>query len=98
MTADGGMNPEMHWDEARLALGRVATLFKQEAESGTEIPPDELQAQLQALDNYELIPESVRETIEDLNYDERGLVTGVFTTLAENHFYLENNLGIMAFY
>ena len=27
MTADGGMNPEMHWDEARIALGRVAELF-----------------------------------------------------------------------
>ena len=33
MTADGGMNPEMHWDEARLALGRVAELFNAEYRS-----------------------------------------------------------------
>ena len=93
MTADGGMNPEQ-WDEARLALGRVAELFIQEADSGNPVTPDDLQA----VENYELIPGSVRETIEGLNYDERRLMTRIFTTLAENHFYLENNLGIVAFY
>ena len=50
------------------------------------------------MDSYELIPETVRDSIEDLNYDERRLVTRTLTTLAENHFYLENNLGITAFY
>ena len=98
MTADGGTNSEVPWDEARLALGRVAELFMQEADSHTEIPRDELIVQLHDLDNYELIPEPVRDTIEDLNYEDRGLVTGIFTTLADNHFYLENNLGIMAAY
>lgn len=98
MTADGGMNQDVPWDEARLALGRVAELFMGEAARGTEIPPDELYVQLHAVLNYELIPESVRDTIEDLDYEERGLVTGIFTTLADNHFYLENNLGIMAAY
>jgi hypothetical protein len=97
MTADGGTNPEMPWDEARLALGRVAELFMQEADT-TEIPHDELVAQLHDLPNYELIPESVRDTIEDLNYSDRRLLTGTFTTLAKNHFYLENNLGILAAY
>ena len=43
--------------------------------------------------NYELIPEPVRQAIEGLTTIERPLVTHIFNTLAENHFYLENNLG-----
>jgi hypothetical protein len=97
MTADDATN-EMPWDEARLALGRVADVFMREADSHTEIPPDELLAQLHDVDNYELIPEPVRDAIEDLSYTDRGFVVHIFTTLAQNHFYLENNLGLVAFY
>jgi hypothetical protein len=92
MTPDGGMNP--NWDEARLALGRVAELFIQEATDGDEVTLE----RLRLVDNYELIPESVRETIEDLGEDDRRLVTGILTKLADNHFYLENNLGLNAGY
>jgi hypothetical protein len=94
VTADDGMNPEVPWDEARLALGRVAELFRQEEAGGDEVTRD----LLEEVDNYELIPYPVRQAIEDLNRDERGLVTRTFTTLGESHFYLENNLGITGFY
>ena len=94
MTADGGKNQEKSWDEARLALGRVAVLFIDEAAGGDEVT----RARLRAVDYYELIPESVRETIEDLNYDDRRLLTGVLSTLADNHFYLENRLGLIGGY
>jgi hypothetical protein len=94
MTADGGMNPEIYWDEARIALGRVAELFRQEEADGEEVTLDQLRGVL----NYELIPYPVRQTIEGLSAAERALVTRIFTTLGENHFYLENNLGIMGFY
>ncbi len=87
MTAGGGMNPETNWDEARLALGRVAELFSNN--------PDFTQEDLYGVENYEAIPEPVRQTVENLTPDERRVVASVFTTLAENHFYLENNLGRM---
>jgi hypothetical protein len=85
MTADGGMTPETYWDEARIALGRVAQLF--------EDNPEFTLGELRGLENYELIPEPVRQAIEDLSVEERQFVTQIFTTLAQNHFYLENNLG-----
>ena len=37
MTADGGMNPDVEtWDEARIALGRVADLIREKLGSYTE--------------------------------------------------------------
>ena len=85
MTADGGKDPETHWDEARIALGRVAYFFKNH--------PDFTLEQLRGLENYELIPEPVRETLEHLTPDERQLLDKIFTTLGQNHFYLENAQG-----
>ena len=92
MTAGGGMNP--NWDEARLALGRVAELFRREEAGGAAVTPDELQD----VQGYELIPEPVQQAIEGLDDIQRPLVTHILNTLAENHFYLENNLGITGFY
>jgi hypothetical protein len=85
MTADGDMTPETYWDEARIALGRVAGLFDRSPEFTLE--------ELRGLPNYELIPEPVRQAIEGLSVEERQFVRQIFTTLAQNHFYLENNLG-----
>ena len=37
MTADGGSNPDVEtWDEARIALGRVADLIREKLGSYTE--------------------------------------------------------------
>ena len=37
MTDDGGMNPDVEtWDEARIALGRVADLIREKLGSYTE--------------------------------------------------------------
>jgi hypothetical protein len=98
MTADGGMNSEIPWDEARIALGRVAKFFQE----NPQFDPADLAAEAASgnpeLENYELIPQLVRDAIEDLSQDEMTIVIGSLTTLAENHFYLENNLGIMAAY
>jgi len=85
MTADGGQDAETNWDEARVALGRVAELFDNNI--GFTL------AELQGLPNYQLIPAPVRQAIEGLSPQERELVRQTFTTLAQNHFYLENNLG-----
>jgi hypothetical protein len=85
MTADGGKYSEGYWDEARIALGRVAQRFDE--------GPDFTVEELRGLPNYELIPEPVRQAIEDLSVEERQFVKRIFTTLAQNHFYLENNLG-----
>ena len=85
MTADGGQYPETHWDEARIALGRVAQFFRERENFTLE--------ELRGLTNYELIPERVRETLEGLTLDERQFLDRIFTTLGENHFYLEDAQG-----
>src|SRR4051794_14230437 len=79
MTADGGTNPGTNWDEARIALRRVAYFLKVNSEFDLE--------ELRGLENYELIPEPVRETLEGLTPEERQIVEKVFITLEENHFY-----------
>jgi hypothetical protein len=81
MTANGGMNPEMYWDEARNALGRVSELFCENIEFTQE--------DLSRLENYELLPEQVRQAIEDMSVEERRVVRSFINTLAQNHFYLE---------
>ena len=69
MTDDGGMNNDLEtWDEARVALGRVAELIQTNLGSYTNpgttgtVTLDELQG----VHNYHLIPEDVRHTLEDL--------------------------------
>ena len=85
MTADDGMNPERRWDDARIALGRVAKLFNENDYFDLE--------ELRRVENYALIPEEVRETLEDLSPDERQLLKRIFITLRRNHFYVESDLG-----
>jgi hypothetical protein len=81
MTADGSTNSETYWDEARIALGRVSDLFYENIEFTQE--------DLSRLENYELIPEQVRQAIEDLTLEERRVVKSFLNTLAQNHFYVE---------
>jgi hypothetical protein len=90
MAADGGTYPETNWDEARIALGRVAKLFNESNEVTQE--------DLYRVENYELIPQPVRETLEGLTADERQVVKRIFATLAMNHFYLEGGEGGLRFY
>jgi hypothetical protein len=85
MTADGGMNPETYWDEARIALGRVSDLFNANIQFTEE--------DLYGLENYELIPEPVRQAVEGLTLEERRVVKRFINTLAENHFYIEGGGG-----
>jgi hypothetical protein len=96
MTDDGGMNPDVEtWDEARIALGRVAELLQKQlgsyAEPGTTgtVTPEDLQA----VPNYQLIPEDVRSTLENLTPEELRAVKKVFENHAANHFYLEGGPG-----
>jgi hypothetical protein len=98
MTDDGGMNSDVEtWDEARIALGRVAELIKTKLGSYTEPIPDGTVTteELQEVPNYNLIPEEVRLALEDLthNIDELRVVKNVFEKLAKNHFYLEGGPG-----
>jgi hypothetical protein len=101
MTADGGMNPDVEtWDEARIALGRVADLIREKL--GSYGKPGSYETvsleELRAVENYHLIPEGVRETLENLSPDELRVVKKVFESLAENHFYLEGGPGGLRFY
>jgi hypothetical protein len=100
MTDDGGMTPEVEtWDEARVALGRVATLIKTKLGSYDQPIPDGMvtTAELQEVPNYDLIPEEVRITLEELtdpqHIEELRVVKNVFEKLAKNHFYLEGGPG-----
>ena len=103
MTDDGGMNSDVEtWDEARVALGRVATLIQQKlGPYGEGIPPGSdgtvSLEELQEVHNYHLIPEEVRMTLEELilpeHMDELLVVKKVFEKLAMNHFYLEGGPG-----
>jgi len=85
MTSDDGTTPGAHWDEARVALERVAQFFNRNDEFALD--------ELRGLENYELIPAPVRQTLEELTPDERQLLKRVFTTLGEHQFYLENSRG-----
>ena len=98
MTDDGGMNPDVEtWDEARIALGRVAELIQTQLGSYTEgiagttgtVTPEDLRR----VKNYDLIPEEVRNTLESLSPEELRVVKNVFESLAKYHFYLEGGPG-----
>jgi hypothetical protein len=69
-------------DEARVALVRVGELFRAK--------PDCTLEELRGVENYEQIPESIRETLEGLRPPDVQLLNRIFTTLAENDIYLEN--------
>jgi hypothetical protein len=90
MTADGGKYPDTHRDEARIALGRVTQFFKENADFTLE--------ELRGLEDYELIPEPVRETLEGLTPDERQLLNRIFITLEENQLYAEDSQGLPVIY
>ena len=90
MTADGGKMPESQWDEPRIALGRVHDFLRDRTDFSLH--------ELRGLENYELIPGPVRETIEGLTHDERQVLKKIFVTLEENHFYLENTQGGLTAY
>jgi hypothetical protein len=104
MTSDGGMNSDVEtWDEARVALGRVATLIQQKLGSyGEGIPPGSngrvSLEELQGVKNYHLIPEEVRITLESLSLEDLRVVKNVFEKLARNHFYLEGGPGGLRMY
>jgi hypothetical protein len=97
MTADSDTNPVTDWDEARLALGRVSRYFQDHPGfNPADLPSKarELAASgSDELENYELIPQPVRYAMEGLSPDEMRIVIDTLATLAENHFYLENNVG-----
>jgi hypothetical protein len=77
MTDDNGINPEMTSDESRIALGRVGELLNENPECTIE--------DLRSLENYEQIPEPVRQTLERLTLPERQHLKRIFNTLEENH-------------
>ena len=96
MTDDGGTIPDIEtWDEARIALGRVAELIQTQLGSYTEpgttgtVTPEDLRG----VPNYHLIPEEVRVTLENLSLEELRAVKKVFENLAKYHFYLEGGPG-----
>lgn len=86
MTVSGGGTSERHWDHARIALGQVAELMKDYPDMGV----DQFR---QRVDDYEAIPESVRSALEGMKPEERQVVTRLFATLTQHHFYLENGRG-----
>jgi hypothetical protein len=86
MTSDSG-NGAPRWDQARIALGRVAELFNNNEHDSTTVE------ELRRVRDYELIPEEVRQTLEGLTPEERRFMKMLFKTLRRNHFYLEDDFG-----
>lgn len=78
------------WDAARTALGRVSQVL-QRADAGKT----DLREELRGVEGYQQIPEPVRDAVENLSPEERDVVNRLMTTLAENRFFLENNMGRM---
>jgi hypothetical protein len=101
MTDDGSMNPDVEtWDDARIALGEVATLIQKKLGTYNDPIPDGTvtKAELQEVHNYHLIPQEVRDTLESLQLAELKVVKNVFEKLAKNHFYLEGGPGGLRMY
>jgi len=90
MTTESGSYQEEDWDAARIALGRVADILR---ERETVSPED-----LRGVENYRLIPEGVRETLESLSPEELDVVKRLISSLAANHFYIEGGPGGLHFY
>jgi hypothetical protein len=89
MTIDGGTNPSPHWDDARIALGRVAELMRRQAVS----PGD-----LRAVEGWDSIPTAVQEALVALGPEEQQIVKDFVSTLSEHHFYIENGEGGLRYY
>jgi hypothetical protein len=81
---------ETEWDEARSALGRVSEVLQR-----ADVRQTDLREELRGVEGYQQIPESVRDAVERLSPEERDVVNRLLTTLAENRFFLENNMGRM---
>jgi hypothetical protein len=78
------------WDEAKKALGRVSQVLQRADARQTD-----LREELRGIEGYRQIPEPVRDAVENLSPEERDAVNRLMTTLAENRFFLEDNLGRM---
>ena len=76
------------WDQARTALGRVSEVLQR-----ADIRQTDLREELRGVEGYAQIPEPVRDAVERLSPEERDVVNRLITTLAENRFFLENNMG-----
>jgi hypothetical protein len=90
MTTESGSYQEEDWDAARIALGRVADILRERE----RVSPEELRG----VENYRLIPEGVRETLESLSPEELAVVNRLISSLAANHFYIEGGPGGLHFY
>ena len=92
MTTDGDPNSDdTKWDGARIVLGRVADVFRQYE----FVTPELLR---EKVDNYDLLPDLTRETLEDLTREEQASLKKVIQNLAADHFYIEGGPGGLIFY
>ena len=94
MAAGYGSGSRGDWDEARIALGRVADILRE----SDGLAREDLVPRLQGVEGYELIPEGVRSTLENLTPEEQAVAKTLIGTLAANHFYIENGEGGLRFY
>jgi hypothetical protein len=96
MTTDRDPNSDdTKWDGARIVLGRVAEVIRRHAAQQEHVTAEILQAEV---DNYYLLPDLTRETLESLTPAEQDAVTKVIQNLAADHFYIEGGPGALIFY
>ena len=86
MTETGGGTRQGYWDDARIALARVDEVMSDHPEASRE----DMVEMLRAVENYEAIPQEVRQSLEGMSVEERGIVGRFLATLAEHHFFIEN--------
>src|SRR3954453_555610 len=86
MTETGGGTRQGYWDDARIALARVDEVMSEHREASRE----DMVEMLRAVENYEAIPQEVRQSLEGMSVEERGIVGRFIATLADHHFFIEN--------
>jgi len=90
----GGAEPATHWDEARIALGQVDVVLRYlDEEQGFTL--EELRRLFtDRVENYEEIPQEVRDVLETLSPSERSALKRMHGALAKHRFYREAPGGV----
>lgn len=74
------------WDAARVALAELGARMTDDPEAD----PARLGAEVE---NYDQIPQPVRDQLQSLTSDQRRALLKTMRVLQENHFYFENPSG-----
>jgi hypothetical protein len=81
---------EPRWDAARVALADLGALIERDPEADPETFMGEVE-------NYDRIPQPVRDQLRSLTPDQRRALMETMRVLVQNHFYFEDPSGQQEF-